>query len=562
MALAYTTSPAYHLIAEDDDSKAAAIFEEGHYMQVEVAAMTATSDQPELAREFLAFMLTDGFQGVIPTTNWMYPAHTPAAGLPEGYATLAVPEKPLLFSPEEARGEARGGAGGMAGGAQPIAAPVGPAVRWGGGLALALVAALTLGTVAALVSRAEPGRGLGPAEWAALRFTLEQALISAALSCLFAVPAARALARRRFFGRGVLVALLGAPFLLPAIVAVFGIVGDLGARRDRQPRARGAGRAGARRLRARAAWCWRMSSSTWRWWRGWCCRAGSPSRPSSSAWRRSSGSRPRDVFRRIEAPMLREVLPGAFVLVFLLCMTSFAVALTLGGGPRATTLELAIYQAVRFDFDLGRAAWLALIQFALCGGVTLAGAAPLGAAPASAAGSSGGVRRWDADGARLRVLDGCVLAALALFLGLPLAAVVAQGAAGVAAGLPAAVWPAALRSLGVALGSAALALALGLGLAALRRRAAGAGRRAVDRGGGADDARGLAVRGGDGALHPALSARRSLRAGAAGDGDGQRRHGAPLRAARAAAGADRGAGGGRAAGRQPRDRRGSRGSGW
>ena len=78
------------------------MFEEGHYMQVEVAAITAASDQPELAREFLAFMLTDGFQGVIPTTNWMYPAKTPEAGLPEGYAGLAVPEKPLLFTPEEA----------------------------------------------------------------------------------------------------------------------------------------------------------------------------------------------------------------------------------------------------------------------------------------------------------------------------------------------------------------------------------------------------------------------------------------------------------------------------
>jgi thiamine transport system substrate-binding protein len=102
MALAYTTSPAYHLIAEGDDGKAAAVFEEGHYMQVEVAGMTAASDQPELAREFLAFMLTDGFQAVIPTTNWMYPARTPAEGLPEGYDTLAVPEKPLLFPPEEA----------------------------------------------------------------------------------------------------------------------------------------------------------------------------------------------------------------------------------------------------------------------------------------------------------------------------------------------------------------------------------------------------------------------------------------------------------------------------
>jgi thiamine transport system substrate-binding protein len=103
MALAYTTSPAYHLIAEQDDGKRAAMFREGHYMQVEVAARTAASDQPKLAQDFLRFMLTDGFQAVIPTTNWMYPAHLPAGGLPEGYDTLEVPAKPLLFSPEEAR---------------------------------------------------------------------------------------------------------------------------------------------------------------------------------------------------------------------------------------------------------------------------------------------------------------------------------------------------------------------------------------------------------------------------------------------------------------------------
>lgn len=105
MAFSYTTSPAYHLIAEKDDTKAAAIFEEGHYLQVEVAAMTRSSDQPELAREFLSFMLEEGFQSVIPTTNWMYPARLPEGGLPAGFETLAVPEKPLLFSPEEARAE-------------------------------------------------------------------------------------------------------------------------------------------------------------------------------------------------------------------------------------------------------------------------------------------------------------------------------------------------------------------------------------------------------------------------------------------------------------------------
>ncbi len=103
MALAYTTSPAYHLIAEDDPDKRAAMFGEGHYIQIEVAGMTAASDQPELAKEFLAFMLTDGFQSAIPTTNWMYPAHLPEAGLPEGFETLAVPEKALLLSPQDAR---------------------------------------------------------------------------------------------------------------------------------------------------------------------------------------------------------------------------------------------------------------------------------------------------------------------------------------------------------------------------------------------------------------------------------------------------------------------------
>ncbi len=102
MVLSYTTSPAYHLIAEDDDSKAAAAFDEGHYMQVEVAAKLAGSDQPELADQFLNFMVSDAFQQIIPTTNWMYPAVTPAAGLPEGFETLVVPEKSLLFSPEEA----------------------------------------------------------------------------------------------------------------------------------------------------------------------------------------------------------------------------------------------------------------------------------------------------------------------------------------------------------------------------------------------------------------------------------------------------------------------------
>jgi len=102
MVLSYTTSPAYHLIAEEDDSKTAALFDEGHYMQVEVAGKLAASDQPELADQFLQFMVSDAFQSVIPTTNWMYPAVTPEAGLPDGFETLIQPAKALLFTPEEA----------------------------------------------------------------------------------------------------------------------------------------------------------------------------------------------------------------------------------------------------------------------------------------------------------------------------------------------------------------------------------------------------------------------------------------------------------------------------
>ena len=104
MVLSYTTSPAYHLIAEEDGSKAAAAFDEGHYMQIEVAGKLAASDQSELADRFLAFMVSDAFQSIIPTTNWMYPAVMPEAGLPGGFETLITPEKALLIAPQEVPG--------------------------------------------------------------------------------------------------------------------------------------------------------------------------------------------------------------------------------------------------------------------------------------------------------------------------------------------------------------------------------------------------------------------------------------------------------------------------
>jgi thiamine transport system substrate-binding protein len=102
LVLSYTTSPAYHLIAEQDDTKAAALFEEGHYLQIEVAAKVASTDQAALANAFLAELTSEQSQTTLITTNWMYPAVLPAAGLPAGFETLIQPEKSLLLSPADA----------------------------------------------------------------------------------------------------------------------------------------------------------------------------------------------------------------------------------------------------------------------------------------------------------------------------------------------------------------------------------------------------------------------------------------------------------------------------
>ena len=101
MALSYTTSPAYHVIAEEDSTKHAAAFSDGHYMQIEVAAKLKSSDEPELADKFLAFMAGKEFQSIIPTTNWMYPAYTTGDDLPKAFDALATPEKSLIFAVEE-----------------------------------------------------------------------------------------------------------------------------------------------------------------------------------------------------------------------------------------------------------------------------------------------------------------------------------------------------------------------------------------------------------------------------------------------------------------------------
>ena len=60
--------------------------------------MLKSSSEPELAAQFLEFMVSPEFQNIIPTTNWMYPAYN--AEIPEGFEALAKPSKTLLFNSE------------------------------------------------------------------------------------------------------------------------------------------------------------------------------------------------------------------------------------------------------------------------------------------------------------------------------------------------------------------------------------------------------------------------------------------------------------------------------
>jgi thiamine transport system substrate-binding protein len=101
MVLSYTTSPAYHMIAENNSRYQAAAFEEGHYLQIEVAAKTLRAKDNPLADKFLAFMVSPVFQDIIPENNWMFPAGKTSAPLNPVFDKMVKPSKTFLYSAAE-----------------------------------------------------------------------------------------------------------------------------------------------------------------------------------------------------------------------------------------------------------------------------------------------------------------------------------------------------------------------------------------------------------------------------------------------------------------------------
>ena len=314
--------------------------------------------------------------------------------------------------------------------------------------------------------------------WSALRFTLLQAALSALLSVGLAIPVARALARQSAFpGRSLVIGLLNMPLAMPALVAVLGILAVYG----------------------RTGW---LAASL--------AVAGFPAGISPyglsgillahvffnlpfatllllarldavpiETWRLAGllGFTAASTFRFIEWPALRPVLPGVAAIVFLVCVTSFTIVLTLGGGPAATTLEVAIYQALRFDFDPPRAVLLALLQMLVCmvlivallwfGGNEL----PM---PGFRAASARPVPPRSAG----TFADGILIATCAVFIGLPVSAVMASGLSPEMLGLlaDAQVWRATVSSLAIAAIAALLAVAAAWSLVVAGRSAGPAGR--------------------------------------------------------------------------------------
>lgn len=344
--------------------------------------------------------------------------------------------------------------------------PINP---WPGLIVAGLVTFFSLGTLVAVALRADTFGALDRFDWAAVRFTVVQAAWSAVLSVGLAIPVARALARRNFWGRHLLVTLLGAPFILPVIVAILGLTAVFG---RSGIVAYGLNLAGLEPISIYgfhgvllAHVFFNLPLATRLLLHGWGSIPSEQFRLASSL-----GFSARDTFTHIEWPMLRNLGPGLLAIIFLICTTSFAVALTFGGGPRATTVELAIYQAFKFDFDIGKAALFAGIQFAICGIAALA--ALLFYVPQVVMGGQDRVvQRFDTQGILPRAIDTFWIVLAALFLGVPLMAILTKGAPEVMS-LPASVWLAALRSVMTALGSAVLCVvcAVAMALVALRWR--------------------------------------------------------------------------------------------
>jgi thiamine transport system permease protein len=297
---------------------------------------------------------------------------------------------------------------------------------------------------------------------AILRFTLFQAVISTALSVFFGLLVALSVARRpQLPGRTWLVRFMAAPMGLPALAAAFGIlavwgrqgvVNDVLSMLGLADGVNVYGLAGI--LLAHTFFNIPLAARLF---------VSALDRTPPQYWLISAnlGMGPLSVFRFVEGPVVLRALPGVAGLIFMLCATSFTLVLILGGGPAATTLEVAIYQALRFDFDPGLAVFLVVLQIVLTA-VILAFLSAFPAPAEDRAMQSVEQRRFDGTSTAAKIWDGVIIALFAVFCGAPFIAIFADGITASFGHLLSdpLVWRAIATSLSIGLSSALLAVIL------------------------------------------------------------------------------------------------------
>ncbi|MEH2921718.1 thiamine/thiamine pyrophosphate ABC transporter permease ThiP [Samsonia erythrinae] len=296
--------------------------------------------------------------------------------------------------------------------------------------------------------------------WHVIRFTFWQALLSALLSTVPAIFLARALYRRRFPGYHWLLRLCAMTLVLPVLVAVFGLLSVYGRQGwlaaalgwfDLQYTFSPYGLQGI--LLAHVFFNLPLATRL-------MLQALEGIATEQRQLAANLGMNGWQHFRLLEWPVLRRQILPTGALIFMLCFASFATVLALGGGPRATTIELAIYQALTFDYDPARAALLALIQMVCCLGLVLLSQRLGRILPVS----STQLLAWrnPQDSAFSRFTDALLISALLLLVVPPLLAVVVDGVnrSLVSVLQQPVLWQTLLTSLRIALGAGLLCLVL------------------------------------------------------------------------------------------------------
>jgi thiamine transport system permease protein len=342
-----------------------------------------------------------------------------------------------------------------------------------GGMVLIIGSAVAALLIAAAGSSTQQSALYDSYIWRVARFTLLQAALSTLLSVALAIPLARAIARRpEFFGRSLLIRLLAVPIGLPPIIAALGLIEIWGRQGLVNTGLQSLGLAEPLSIYGLpgillAHVFFNLPLST-------RLLLAQMDRVPAEYWRNADqlGLRSRAIFRLIEWPFMRSHLPGIAGLVFMLCITSFTLVLLLGGGPAATTIEVAIYQALRFDFDPPRAVTLAVMQLVLTS-LILGLLAMIGKPPEEGATLGQAARRRQDRNVGALCADFGLIGLASLFLISPLLSIAFSGLAADLSRLirEPIVWRATATSLAIAFCAAALSVSAALILVRARHAA-------------------------------------------------------------------------------------------